>query len=140
MALVYRLEAYFGTPYCVEWDEIEDENDKYHRELHELNTDLLSAHMCNPERPSAPHEFKKAFCDEMYCGCSTLEKLKEWFTTPEKCFFDEFMNMGFEVAVYEVPDAYVREGELQCIFPMDSAKFMGSYYLNDDDEMIYEAN
>lgn len=120
MQKVYRLEhPKFLTPYSHSWRGGITDNEKW-AAFENILERMWDDHSGNL-RPDAAAELGNWFVKGVsYCGCATLEKLKEWFTTPSVSF-EEIVSLGYEVVVYEVHPSRVIHGELQCIFPKHEA-------------------
>lgn len=108
--LVYRME-------------MEDKQGPYTGN-YEFYPAMISRHSNTDVWPDISEDTGGAFVrDRDLCGCSSLEKLLEWFDG----FVEEILDEGGRILMYEVPDCYIwhTSSTKQLGFRKDKAEFVG---------------
>ena len=109
---IYRLEKK-GAP------DVGPFQGSYSESLYSFELDTISHFNTFPSM-GADSDLDWSQISHYYCGCHSLDLLREWFSLPAKTNSDVRDRLGryYLVAVFEVPDAEVRIGRSgkQCFF------------------------
>lgn len=79
----------------------------------QILSEMADAHATS-ERPSLAHdlpaEYEDYSSDGWYCGCPTLQSLKDWF----EGYWDDLIDMGFSVTKVYIEDRVMGLSGRQC--------------------------
>lgn len=87
---------------------------------------LLGDHDSDFEHP-CPQEEGILMRERDYCGFISIEQAVEWFDG----WLDRLHFAGYCLAVFEVPEDYVKLGERQAVFPRESYKRVDTLLLTE---------